>query len=233
MMILCLNTSTVQFGISLLEEDGRLLSEVILGSGGKNYRGFLPALHNLMRESRVETGEIGSLAVALGPGSFTGLRVGLATAKGLCQGLDIPAVGVSSLEAMASQAPLSQYPVCPLISSRKGEVFAALFRWSGAGTMERIKEDACLKFREIPSYVEGEALFLGNDFALQAPPIQDLFSGDALLAPAPLWTLRASAVGLVAFPRIRAHSFDDLQDLIPAYMRPPDIRPNPYPLHRP
>ena len=229
-MILCLNTSTLQFGIALLEEDGTLLSEVTLSSGGKNYRGFMPALDTLLGDSGVDAGRIGSLAVALGPGSFTGLRVGLAAAKGFCQGLNIPVVGVSSLGALASQAPLTRHPVCPILSSRKGEVFAALFRWSEDGGPERLKEDVSLRFRDLPSYVDGPALFLGNDYALQAPPIRKAFPSGPLLAPPALWTLRASSLGPLAHPRIASRDFDDLQDLVPAYMRPPDIRPNPHPL---
>ena len=129
-MFLSLNTSTLQFSLALMSDDGALVAESLLFGGSKNFRPFMSALHHLLGSTRSDIKDITALAVVTGPGSFTGLRIGLSVAKGICQGLKIPIIGVSSLEAMASQFPFTPYTICPLIDSRKGEFFAALFRWS-------------------------------------------------------------------------------------------------------
>jgi tRNA threonylcarbamoyladenosine biosynthesis protein TsaB len=131
---------------------------------------------------------------------------------------------------MANQLPHTRYPVCPIINSRKGEVFAALFQWSDEGKMVRFKEDSCLPIKDLPAFIDGITLFLGNDFNGQKPDIAKLCGQKALLAPASFWNLRASAVGALGLERFHQQDYDELQDLVPSYLRPPDIKPNPFPL---
>lgn len=227
-MILSLNTSTAQFSIALMEEDGALVVECVLLSGSKNFRPFMPAFQDLLTSCGVDVKEIQAVAVATGPGSFTGLRVGLSVAKGICQGLAIPIIGVSSLEAMANQLPFSTYPVCPVIDSRKGEVFAALFRWTDDQKMIRVREDVCLRTEDLLTLIEGKTIFLGNNIKKQGRIIMKACGHEAMLAPPPLWNLKASAVGILGIKQARERGFDKLAHLVPSYLRPPDIRPNPY-----
>ena len=229
-MLLAINTSTPQFSIGLLLENGSLVAELSLSPGSNNFFGLMPAIDHLLVSCKVYPGEIKAAVVAKGPGSFTGLRVGISTAKGLCQGLGIPIIGVSSLEAMASQATFAGIPVCPLIDSRKGEVFTALFRWSEERGLERLTEETSLKIGDLVSLAREKTLFLGNNYGTQGPIVADLLGHHASLAPAPLWYLRAASVGVQGLRRYQDQDFDDLQDLVPAYLRPPDIRPNPFPL---
>ncbi len=229
-MILALNTATIQYGIALLRENGTLSAEVFLAPGSARYASFLPNLHHVLQISQSEIGQIKAVVVTTGPGSFTGLRVGLATAKGLAQGLRRPLIGVSSLEAMAAHLPSSANPICPLLNSRAGEVFCALFGHDREGRLEQIDAITCLPFEELPRYVKVPAVFVGHDFEVQAPRIKAVFGRRALLAPAHLWTLRASAAGARGLERYRVHDFDDLDSLVPTYLRPPDIRSNPFPL---
>lgn len=227
-MLLAVNTSTLQFSVALLEENGTLVAEFSMAPGFKNYNGFMPAIDHLLQHSKVRATDIKAVFVAKGPGSFTGLRVGISAAKGFCQGLDIPLIGVSSLEALALQATFTACPVCPVLDSRRGEVFAALFRWDGDQEICRETEDLSFKFEDLTSLVTDKALFLGNDFIRQGPAIREILGTRALLAPSNHWTLRASSVGVVGLKRFRNRAFDNLRDLVPSYMRPPDIRPNPY-----
>ena len=229
-MILAFNTATIQYSIALLRESGALCAEVFLEPGAGRYASFLPNLHHLLKTSQSDIGQIEAVVVTTGPGSFTGLRVGLATAKGLAQGLRRPLIGISSLEAMAAQLPSSAYPICPILTSRRGEVFCAVFGHDREGMLEQIKTIACRPFEDLPRYVKEPAVFVGHDFEKQAPRIKAVFGSRVFLAPAHLWTLRASAVGARGLERYRAHDFDDLDSLVPTYLRPPDIRSNPFPL---
>lgn len=229
-MILSISTSTTQYGIAFLQPDGSVLSEYFTSPGSQRFTNFMPAFHFILMNSNVDIQDIEAIIVATGPGSFTGLRVGISAAKGMAQGLRIPIIGVPSLEAMASQMPYAAYPICPIIDSRKGEVFAALFRWSDDRGMIRLKDDRCLTFDDLPSFIDGATLVLGNDFEKQANVIRNLPTRNALLAPGHLWNAKASVVGTEGLKRFKERDFDDLQDLVPLYLRPPDIRPYPFSL---
>jgi tRNA threonylcarbamoyladenosine biosynthesis protein TsaB len=227
-LILAFNTSTPQFSVALIKEEGTTLSEYYEASGAKNFRRFMPGIDFLLSASEVDSKDIKALIVATGPGSFTGLRVGLSEAKGMAQGLQVPIIGISTLEAMAAQLPYARQPVCPVVDSRKGEVFAALFSWGEDQRMVRTHQDTCLSIDDLPSIISEPTLFLGNDFNKQAHLIREMFGRKAELAPAHLWNLKASALGALGLKRFLAHDFDDLQELVPTYLRPPDIRPHPF-----
>lgn len=229
-MLLAINTSTPQFSIALLESEGALRAELMLAPGSKKFGGLMPAVHDLLRASDTAPGELNGLAVALGPGSFTGLRVGLSMAKGLCHGLGIPIIGVSGLEALASQLPLAEIALCPVLTSRRGEIFAALFEWSADGDLIAIQQVRSLKFEDLNTFVERKAIFIGNDYKAQGELICAHVGQRAMLAPPHLWNLRASSVGSIAMQRQCAGRIDDLETLVPTYLRPPDVRPNPIPL---
>jgi tRNA threonylcarbamoyladenosine biosynthesis protein TsaB len=228
-VILAINTSTPQFSVALVYENGALLAEWTLSPRTKDFRYFMTALDDLLRISGVALTEISSLAVAKGPGSFTGLRVGLSAAKGICEGLGVPIVALSSLEVLAGQCPFQPYPICPVIDSRKEEVFAALYTWSDEQGLVRLEPETCLKIRELPGFIKKKAFVLGTDFNRQGGPIA-LAAGDrAVFAPPSFWNLRAATLGMLGARRARAQGFDSLRDVAPSYLRPPDIRPNPYP----
>ena len=229
-MIFAVNTTTEQFGLALMSIHGTIVAEYTISSKGKNYQAFMPAVDSILASSKTDTQKIQAMVVAVGPGSFTGLRVGLSMAKGLAQSLDIPIIGIPSLEAMANQLSHMDYPICPLITSRKGEVFLALFERDGNHELVQIKEEISIRIDDIPTFIDKTTLFVGNDFLNQSAPIKDSLRDLAILAPPHLWSLKASSVGSLGLKRFLKQDFDDLQDLVPTYLRPPDIRPNPFPL---
>lgn len=229
-MILAVNTSTLQFGLALLNGgEGTLLAEHVMAGDARHFGGVLPALDRLLASLKAAPRDLEAVIVAKGPGSFTGLRVGFSAAKGLSCGLGIPMIGVSSLEAMASQLPCPAESLGPILTSRRGEVFAAKFVWA-EGRLVRKAEDVSLKFDELASFFDQNTWFIGNDLPAQGPALKGAFGEGVRLAPAHLWNLRASAVGFLGLRRFLERRFDDPLDLSPIYLRPPDIRPNPYPL---
>jgi tRNA threonylcarbamoyladenosine biosynthesis protein TsaB len=227
-VILAINTSTPQFSLALVGESGALLAEWTLSPRTKDFRHFMIALDYLLQVSGVSLEEIRSLAVAKGPGSFTGLRVGLSAAKGICEGLEVPIVAVSSLEALASQCPGVSIPICPMIDSRKEEVFTALYTWSDHQDLVRLAPETCLKVQELPGFIKKSAFVLGTDFNRQRDSIASAVGDRAVLAPPSFWNLRAATVGMMGARRVSAREFDCVREVVPSYLRPPDIRPNPY-----
>lgn len=229
-MILALNTATPQFSLALMALDGTLLVEWVMGPGGKQFKDFMPALDFVMSRSNSKPNQLDAVMVTKGPGSFTGLRVGLSTAKGLSQALGIPLIGLSTLEALASQLPWTDREVCALIDSRKGEVFAGRFFWDN-GRHTRRSEEVCLTFEDLTDFASDENLFIGNDFPSQHTVIREVLGTHARLAPASLWQIRASALGYAGLERFHRKAFDDPGSLTPVYMRPADVRPpHPHPL---
>ena len=225
-MILAINTSTLQFSMALMAEDETVIGEFSVSKGKGHFGGLMPALDSLLTTTRSDIHDLKAVVVAIGPGSFTGLRVGLSTAKGLCHALEVPIIGISSLKALASQIPNSHPPITPIIDSRKEEFFTAQFVWNDGHGLIRSMEDTCLKFGNFPSAFKEKTLFIGNNFNHQAPLIEEILGHRALLAPAHFWIPRASAVGHLGLKRFHVSDFDNVQDLIPLYLRPPDIRPN-------
>ena len=227
-MILAINTSTMQFALALLAEDGTLLTEHLMPGGKGHFGSLMPALDFMLNSSKSKIVDVKCISVATGPGSFTGLRVGISLAKGLCYALGVPVVGVSSLEAMASQLPFADLPMVTILTSRKGEAFTAQFSWNENRELIRERADASLKFDDFPSLFEKPTLFVGNDYANQGHLLKKLLGPSAHLAPSSLWNLKASSVGSLALKKFLVDDLDDPYLLNPVYLRPPDIRPNPF-----
>lgn len=227
-MYLALSTSTLQLGAALLLEDGTVWAEYACGLGRKNFQGFMPAVDFLLQSTGGGPSDIEGIIVSTGPGSFTGLRVGLAAAKGMAQALGTPLVGVSSLAALARRIPWSDLSVRALLDSRKGELFSALFQCETSGRMIRLEADSCLREDHLCGSLQAPALFIGNDYRRQVPLIRSCLGDRARFAPPALWHPSASSVGALGLERLRNRDADDLRDLVPAYFRPPDIRPGPF-----
>lgn len=223
-----MNTSTIPFGLAFMDRQGELFGEHLFSSGAKNYHGFMPSLIYLFSSQNRALEDIEAIFVATGPGSFTGLRVGLSMAKGLAHGLKVPILGVSSLEAMAGQMPYATFPICAMITSRKGEIFMAMFHWDHEKGLQRITGDNTMKLTDMPFVIEKSTLFIGNDFRNQGNKMKDLLGEKAFLAPPHLWNLKASSVGNTGLKRFLKDESDNIRDLVPRYLRPPDIRPNPF-----
>jgi tRNA threonylcarbamoyladenosine biosynthesis protein TsaB len=129
--ILCIDTALPLASVSV-SQNGNLLSERI-SDAQKDHAAFLhPAIHSILKELQIELQEINAVAVTIGPGSYTGLRVGLASAKGLCYALKKPLISLCTLETMAKQtqivlAPTDEMLFCPMIDARRMEVFTAVY----------------------------------------------------------------------------------------------------------
>src|SRR5437867_10893622 len=132
MRVLAVETSTLAGGVALLDGDV-LLGQYMLDVRVTHSERLMGAVDRLLGDARWTVRDLHGLAVAVGPGSFTGLRIGLSTVKGLALALGIPVAAVPPLDAMAAALPFAAWPVCPVIDARKGEVYASLYRWTAAG----------------------------------------------------------------------------------------------------
>lgn len=223
-MILAFNTSTRQSSIALLDTNREIIAEYLMVAGRGHFGGLLPAVDMVIAGAQASRKDIQCVSVATGPGSFTGLRVGLSLAKGICEALCVPLIGVSSLRALALQVPFTSQPVAPILTSRRGEVFTALFLQNQKNGLERIRKDSCLKLDDLPGHFGEAPVFIGNDYSTQGKRLIELLDDHTRIAPPLHWNLRASSIGALAAARFLKGDSDDPESLIPRYFRPPDIR---------
>jgi tRNA threonylcarbamoyladenosine biosynthesis protein TsaB len=140
----------------------------------------------------------------------------------------VPVVGISSLEALASQVVYAPFPITPVIESRKGEFFAASFLWTGEYELVRQREDMAVRVDDFPHVFTAETVLVGTDFHTQGTLLRTALGLKARLAPSPLWGIKASFLAHLGLGRLLKGESDDPHALVPRYLRPPDIRPNPY-----
>jgi tRNA threonylcarbamoyladenosine biosynthesis protein TsaB len=132
MKILALETATLAGSVAVLDEE-RVVGQLLLDVALTHSERLMAMVDALLAGCAVAPAELGALAVSVGPGSFTGLRVGIATAKGLGFALGLPVAPVPTLDAMAELLPFADAPVAPLLDARKGEVYLSLYRWQDGG----------------------------------------------------------------------------------------------------
>lgn len=166
MRLLALETATPAQGVALVEDD-RLLAELSYEAKGNRGGLLLPTVDQVLQKAGLAARDLDAVAVSVGPGSFTGLRVGLATAKGLALGSGAMLVGVPTLEALAEGYAHADWTICALLDAYRGEVYMALFRRKGS-TLERLSPDAVLAPEAVASAlveVEGSIHLIGNGAA--------------------------------------------------------------------
>ena len=148
----------------------------------------------------------------MGPGSFTGLRVGLSAIKGLALALGIPVAAVPTLDAMAASLPFAALPVCPVLDARKGEVYASLYRWDGVA-MRREWEYQALAPETLAARLGEPVIVLGDGApAIRSPHAR--LAPPSHRAPSPVWVALLGAERLLAGDTVAA------ADLVPIYLRP-------------
>jgi tRNA threonylcarbamoyladenosine biosynthesis protein TsaB len=143
--------------------DGALLGLYYQNSGLTHSRTLLAMAQSLLLNLDLSVSDIGLVAVAKGPGSFTGVRIGVSAAKGLAFGAGIPVCGVSTLEAMAWQTPIHGSIVCPVMDARRGQVYNALFEWRGDKPV-RLCDDRAISLEELAAEMGTHSISAGHPY---------------------------------------------------------------------
>ncbi|HET6633238.1 MAG TPA: tRNA (adenosine(37)-N6)-threonylcarbamoyltransferase complex dimerization subunit type 1 TsaB [Rhodanobacteraceae bacterium] len=216
MNLLALETSTEWCSVALLQGDR--LSERSEQAPRRHAELVLPMAQALLDEAGLARGQLDGIAVGRGPGAFTGVRLGVAVAQGLAFALDLPVVPVSSLAALAMQAPADDALVAAVIDARMAEVYAGAFRWTPAGLVEpadaeRVVAPQALTWPAAPAWSA-----IGSGWAAYPDELA------ARLQPAPRWRdtdacPQARDVARLAAPLLRAGAGVAPQDALPVYLR--------------
>ena len=219
MLILAFETSAKAASAALLE-DGRLLGESYQNTGLTHSQTLLVMAENLLAQCGKTVAEVTAVAVAAGPGSFTGVRIGVAAAKGFAWGRELPCYGVSTLEAMALSLGAWQGYVCPCMDARRSQVYNALFSVS-QGTLERLREDRAIALTELAEELkalDGPIFLVGDGSTLAYRTLSGEIP-NLVLPPEHRMHQRADGVALLAAQKIAAGESGDANALTPNYLR--------------
>lgn len=224
-MILAIDSSTPVAGVALMDEDN-LIREEFINYKKTHSETLMPMIDELLSGCDRSLSDVTALAVTIGPGSFTGLRIGLAAAKGLSLAAGLPLIGISTLDVMAHNIVYSNNLVCPLLNARKQEVYTAFYDNRGFYPIRISAETACsprdfagqalLKAQEMGS---NKIILLGDGYYPYREVLNDCLGDKLITAPAHLMLPRASALGSLARVRAARGDFDDAVWIRPRYIR--------------
>jgi len=178
-------------------------------------------INTVCRIADVKAEDMGGFAVTVGPGSFTGLRIGISTIKGLAFSLGKPVAGISSLDALAWQCAQSAYLICPLLDARKKEVYACRYRFKN----NELKKDDTEKVASPAEAVRGirePSIFVGNAAQMYREKISGELGELAHFAAWGQHTIRASSIAWLSMTGFNRKQTDDVALLVPHYIRKPD-----------
>ena len=218
MKILALDSSAVVASVALCDGE-RLLAEYTLNNGNTHSETLLPMVECLFRHLGVTAGDIDLFAVSSGPGSFTGVRIGAATLKGLAFASEKPCVGVSTLEALAENLVSLPALICPVMNARRSQVYTALFRSDGQ-RLVRLMEDSALSITELDEILAAygeEVLFCGDGYDITLSAIEKTKTRPL---PFRLRLQSAYSVAQVALRHFEEGNYVKDQELTVTYLRP-------------
>ena len=217
--ILAFETSAKAASVALLE-NGKLLGESYQNTGLTHSQTLMVMAEDMLKQCGKTVADVTAVAVAEGPGSFTGVRIGVAAAKGFAWGAELPCCGVSTLEAMAESLGIYQGYVCPVMDARRSQVYNALF-YVNCGEIRRVREDRAIALADLAEELktlEGPIFLVGDGSNLTYNTLREQI-GELVLPPEHRMHQRATGVALVAEKKIAAGETCDGNALTPNYLR--------------
>ncbi len=217
MKILAVDTATKTCSAAVMDND-TLLSEVNLARTQTHSRHLMDVIDTAVSLSGLDINDMDGFAVTKGPGSFTGLRIGISTVKGLAVVSGKPLVGILTLDALAFQFSSFSCPVCIMLDARKGEVYYSLYRFKNGSVIKDAKELVLPPERVIDG-IKGPCLFAGDGAITYKKNIQKLMSDSAVFASEGRNMIRASSVAAISLEKFKNGDTDDVSAFVPFYIR--------------
>ncbi len=220
MLVLALDTSTSRGSLALVAGE-RLLAEYTLESSASYLNRLLAGIDFLLEQTGHAMPDVELLAVSQGPGNFTGLRLGLSTAKGLALGVGCPVIAVNTLDALAANLPLAPLPVCPVLDAKKREVYAAFYHCR-TGSCRLAGDYLLLPPEALAARIMEPTLLTGPGLERYQDLFRELLGDLAIFPPPELRHVRATVLARLAREQLAAGRIPDLDKLTPFYLRPAD-----------
>lgn len=219
MNILAVDTSANTATVAIINDD-RLLAEEIVNHKKTHSETLMPMIDLALKRCDMDISDIDLFAVANGPGSFTGLRIGVSTIKGLAHGLSKPVIEVSTLEGMAYNLFLTDGIISPIMDARRSQIYNGVYRWE-EGTLKELTPPRALSIEEcvkdLLKYNE-KVIFLGDGVPVHREYIKNAMGDMAVFAPASCNDQRASSLASVALKKEEKKTAFEVK---PVYLRKP------------
>ncbi|WP_097026791.1 tRNA (adenosine(37)-N6)-threonylcarbamoyltransferase complex dimerization subunit type 1 TsaB [Clostridium peptidivorans] len=219
MKILSLDTATESATCAILDDE-KLLGEITFNYKKQHSVITMPMIECLLKNLHLSIKDIDGFVVSKGPGSFTGLRIGAATIKGLSQGTGKPFVSVSSLDALAGAMAYTNGIICPILDALRDNVYTALYKFE-QGNLKKVLDHSAISLKELLELIKNkneDVCFIGdctdkfkNEILSQIP--------NARFAPASLNVARASCLGEIGMSLLKAGIYEDIYSFAPIYLR--------------
>ncbi|MBI4843061.1 MAG: tRNA (adenosine(37)-N6)-threonylcarbamoyltransferase complex dimerization subunit type 1 TsaB [Nitrospirae bacterium] len=217
MNLLAIETATKAGSIAVVTDEA-FVGEVRLDVSITHSERLMDSIVWLLKSSLLSIHDIDAFAVSIGPGSFTGLRIGLSTAKGLAFAAKKPLLPVPTLDAFARRFPFCSYFICPMLDARRDEVYTALYKWENGICKKIIPEEAAAPSQFIKR-IDGPALFTGDGAAKYKNIIAGALRDDAVFPQYSLFSPSASSVAEIAVEMLGRGEGVDPAGLTPFYIR--------------
>ncbi len=220
MTILTIDTATIVASIAILNDE-KLIGEMIINHKKKHSEKLMVAIDHLLKDGGLSIDDIDAFGIVAGPGSFTGLRIGMATVKGFAQALDKPVIAVSTLASLAMNIPFSENLICPILDAQRKQVYTALFHFEGEHLVRDLADSALeiealieiIKGQKKLVYLLGDGLARFSKMILAACP-------NARMVPNYLNMNRASSAAALVLKKAERGDYEDYRQLQPVYIRP-------------
>ncbi|MCF6093739.1 tRNA (adenosine(37)-N6)-threonylcarbamoyltransferase complex dimerization subunit type 1 TsaB [Microaerobacter geothermalis] len=220
MKILAIDTSNVPLGVAITEGE-KILGETIINTKRNHSVQLMPTVQRLMEDVSVTPKELGAIAVAQGPGSYTGVRIGVTTAKMMAWALEIPLIGISSLEILCHNVPMFSGYIVPIFDARRGKVYTGLYQNDSMGNIHLVKQDRIILLSDWLDELhdlEGPVVFLGLDLPLHKNLIQQKMNHRAIFLSSFYSVPRPSVLGKLAYSK-GGDQGEDVYQFAPRYLQ--------------
>lgn len=227
MKILGIDTSTPIGSVALIDDDN-IVAEHTLNIVQAHSSRLMPAIDTVLKWGEITPNDLDACAVGIGPGSFTGVRIGVATVKSLCYAVNKPIVGVSTLEAIAYNLRWTEGLICPILDARRSEIYGAIFH--GGTEWQRITDDLCLPIdaflNELDNHISSDStnVFVGDGLKIYGNAIQEwldktAYQGQYKRADAIFNVPRGASIAKLGANRLNQNDIDSYWTLVPNYVR--------------
>lgn len=214
--VLAIDTSSYVLGVAIVEED-RVIGELVTNLNKNHSVRAMPAVDQLMKDCEIKPDTLDRIVVGRGPGSFTGVRIGVTLAKTLAWSLNVPLVGVSSLELLAANGRYFKGVISPIMDARRGQVYTGLYTWDKTGIQTEV-EDVNITLTDWLGMLKEkneDVLFIGNDVHLHKETIIEYLGEMAHFAETSENNPRPSELALIGMQR----EAEDVHTFVPNYTR--------------
>lgn len=224
MHILALDTATRSCSVAITDHTA-ILAELTVVTRRTHATHLMGMIDHAIELSGLTVSDIDGFAVSKGPGSFTGLRIGIATVKGLASASEKPMTGVSTLDALAMQAGNTSFLICSLLDARRGEVYVARYRQNN-GELEKLTKEGLLMPEDAICGIGEPCIFIGSGAVLYRKRLMEKCGEFVRFAPMFQHTIRASTIAHLAGSRFEAGNTDPVESFVPVYIRKSDAEIN-------